>query len=522
MTHRPFAARLAALFVTALLALSTPGLAQDVTLRSADGGVELAGSLLGFDGEYYRVDTIYGPLTVAADGVRCEGPGCPDLNAFVAEARFTGAAEIAEVLLPALAETFAAERGLTLTRRIEDERRSVLVLSRPDGSDAARFTLTSGRSEDGFLALLNRDADFALTLREPTSVERLASQSADLGDMGLASRSRVIALDAIVAVTAPDAPVEEVSRPELADIFTGAVSNWSELGGPDAAIALHLPAPESGVAQAFSARVLTGETRPLAPVITRHETARGVAEAVARDPFAIGITTFSAIGNARALALSGPCGFALAPTPATLKAEDYPLTAPLFVYTPGRRMPRVVRDFLAFFETPAAERVIAASGYVSQSITESGLEAQGARLANAILAAGDEVGLGELQRLAGRMAGVTRLSSTFRFTGGSTTLDAQSQSAVSRLARDIERGRFDGRTLIFVGFSDGEGGASANLALARGRAEAVRRAVLEAAGATDPSRARFRVEAFGEALPMACDDTPEGRAVNRRVEVWLD
>jgi phosphate transport system substrate-binding protein len=29
------------------------------------------------------------------------------------------------------------------------------------------------------------------------------------------------------------------------------------------------------------------------------------------------------------------------------------------------------------------------------------------------------------------------------------------------------------------------------------------------------------VDAFGEAMPMACDDTAWGRQVNRRVEVWV-
>ena len=32
----------------------------------------------------------------------------------------------------------------------------------------------------------------------------------------------------------------------------------------------------------------------------------------------------------------------------------------------------------------------------------------------------------------------------------------------------------------------------------------------------------LETEAFGEALPMACDDSDWGRKVNRRVEVWVD
>ncbi|WP_330696798.1 OmpA family protein [Fontisubflavum oceani] len=120
------------------------------------------------------------------------------------------------------------------------------------------------------------------------------------------------------------------------------------------------------------------------------------------------------------------------------------------------------------------------------------------------------------------MASSQRLSPTFRFAPGTTDLDPQSRSSVSRLARAIEQGEFDGQTLVFVGFSDGDGNAATNLRLSRGRAETVRTAIIEAASAADLNRLQLRVGAFGEAMPMACDDTDWGRAVNRRVEVWLE
>ena len=58
----------ALLLVTGTLALR----AQDVTLSSPDGTVEITGNILGFDGEYYRVDTKFGELTVDGSGVTCD------------------------------------------------------------------------------------------------------------------------------------------------------------------------------------------------------------------------------------------------------------------------------------------------------------------------------------------------------------------------------------------------------------------------------------------------------------------
>jgi phosphate transport system substrate-binding protein len=74
--------------------------------------------------------------------------------------------------------------------------------------------------------------------------------------------------------------------------------------------------------------------------------------------------------------------------------------------------------------------------------------------------------------------------------------------------------------MILAGFSDGSGAASANLALSQTRAEAVL-ASLQAATPDLPPDRLPQVMAFGEALPMACDETGAGRRLNRRVELWL-
>ena len=211
----------------------------------------------------------------------------------------------------------------------------------------------------------------------------------------------------------------------------------------------------------------------------------------------------------------------LLPDDTGLKTEDYPFTAPLYLYTPPRRLPRLVREFVAYFESAASERLVRQAGFVSQTITASPLEDQGRRLAQAILAAGPETNLLGLQDLAQAMAQSARLSSTIRFADGSSEFDTQSRASISRLARALERGEFDGRRLVFVGFSDGAGAASANLRLSVNRAEAVAQAVRDAAFSADLSQVEFSTQGFGEALPMACDDTAWGRAVNRRVEVWL-
>jgi phosphate transport system substrate-binding protein len=66
--------------------------------------MEVSGTLLGFDGNYYRVDTQYGELTVDGSGVLCDGPGCPSLSPYVAEVSISGSRNIGDLLMPALVE----------------------------------------------------------------------------------------------------------------------------------------------------------------------------------------------------------------------------------------------------------------------------------------------------------------------------------------------------------------------------------------------------------------------------------
>ena len=132
-----------------------------------------------------------------------------------------------------------------------------------------------------------------------------------------------------------------------------------------------------------------------------------------------------------------------------------------------------------------------------------------------------ETGLDELQRMVDVLRPAARLTITFRFEAGSTVLDAQSRSNVVLLARLLEAGIYDGRELMFVGFSDGVGDAGINLKIAKRRASATLVAVTKAATTLRPAQVSLGVEGFGEALPMACDDTEWGRQVNRRVEVWI-
>jgi len=501
--------------------LSVAAFAQDVTLTSRDGSVEISGTILGYDGEFYRVDTIYGELTLDGSGVLCSGPGCPDLNAYVAEIRFSGAPEIGNRLLPALLQAFSVQQEYTLIRQGIGLDFFYILEDIVSGQVAARISVRVTSSEQGIADLVTDDVDIAMSLREISEAEIQLGIEAGLGTVSNPWQNRVIALDALVPVVSPRNPVLQISPDELARLFAGDIKNWNELGGIDAPVVLHLRNRGSGVLQVFLDRIIGPSGRQLSPDIVRHATNEMLVAAVAADPFAVGLSTLSAQRGVQPLILAGRCGFRADASPETLKSDDYPLTAPIFLYLGARRLPAIGREFLRFTGSPAAQIAILEAGFVDQAISRTPVNRQGDRLANAIQAAGDDIQLVELQRLVVAMNGARRLSVTFQFDDGSSELTAHSQSNIALLARALETGSIADDELTFVGFSDGEGGAGANRRLSRSRAASVRDAVSARAVSADQQRVRLRVDGFGEAMPMACDDSEWGRQINRRVEVWV-
>lgn len=482
----------AAVFV----ALFCPGaaLAQDVTLTARDGGLALTGTLMGWDGEFYRIDTEYGLLTLDGQGVVCSGPGCPNLIAPRIPVRIVGEGDAGSVLIPPLVTAFATARGLRhesvdgVIRLIEPESAQFVAdfSFQPLPIDQARSALTEGRAE--LILALGTEPDFG---------------------------ARPLALDALVPVVSADNPVVRMTSANLARALSGEVENWSEIGGPDMPLVLHgLPA-KNGLQRALSERlgraIVADEVHP-DPV--------ALAAAVARDPWALAVTGRAMAGKARILSLTDSCGFPLVATALAVKAEDYPLAIPVHLLTPRRRLPLIAREFLDFLALPQAQAAIAAAGYVDRTPERQSMAADGLRLIHAITGAGEETTLSDLKRLVQVMNGADRLSLTFRFQDGSSTLDAHSQGNLSDLVRLLESGAYDGESPILAGFSDGSGAADDNLSLSQERAESVKAALVSAAPDL-PANRLPTVIAFGEVLPMACDETSVGRHLNRRVELWL-
>ena len=466
--------------------------AQEITLSAIEGDQQVTGTLIEFDGEFFRVETEFGPVTVDARTVTCSGESCPAPSTEVEQLNAMGDPSIA---LP-LIEAFALYQGAEISIAVTDAQ--VVTVTTEAGSVLAEVTISNGSTD----AL--RDGSDTIWISTAAPVDP--------------SLAQVIGLDAIVIAASDVNPVGAITLDQMRGVLDGSITNWKDLGGGDSDIVVHTAKGDSG----FQAQV---ETLGLVPsegiAATTHPRLKEAADAVANDPFGLAILPFSGLRTARAMGLRGSCGMHNDANSFAVQSGAYPMQYALYVSKPNKRLPLFAREFIAFLETEQAPAVIEDLGFANLGISALGLDRQGQRLANSMMIIGKEVPLKDVREMTAIMSGAQLLSATFRFEAGSTRLDGPSRVNVDALLDGIALGNYADKAIYLMGFSDGEGRARQNKSLSKDRAEAVFAALQESApeGALDD--VTVEVLGYGEASPLVCEDSPQDAAINRRVEVWV-
>ena len=95
--------------------------------------------------------------------------------------------------------------------------------------------------------------------------------------------------------------------------------------------------------------------------------------------------------------------------------------------------------------------------------------------------------------------------------------EAEAQQAIGKNLSQVVAA-YPGAFIRVVGFTDSVGGDEYNLDLSRSRATSVKDALV---ALNPPAGVTFETDGLGKAKPVASNDTPAGRALNRRVEVFI-
>jgi len=506
--------------VTCLSLALTPISAEVVTLNSLDGTVSMTGDLLGFDGDTYQLNMQMGEISVDAAQVECEGPGCPNLLAALSSFSIAGSEEIGNNLLPTLIEVFALERGGDIDVTIEADGTKIYNVLEGNGDTYASITVATSDSADGFAGLLEGSAVIGMSSRRAGQNEVAAFEGLGKGRLDSPEQEHIVALDGVIVAVNRDNPVSILSLEQIARIFDGTYSNWQQVGGDDAPISLFRRSDDAGSSIALDQIAMAPRSRRFAANVVVLGADALVSDAVAADVNAIGISSYAQERNARALAIRSVCGQLFEPSEFSIKAEEYMLSRRMYLYTAKGAVPDIAKDFIEFATSPAAQSVIANSGFIGQNASSTSLDQQGRRMAQAIVASAGRTELLQLQDLTAIVLDAERLSFTLRF-DESGQLDSRAMADVERLAAMIRNGEFSSRQILVFGFSDNSDGVNAQLGLTQDLAQNVRDAIVTATGRANLGNVRISPIGYGRLLPLGCNETEFGRASNNRVEIWV-
>ncbi len=189
-------------------------------------------------------------------------------------------------------------------------------------------------------------------------------------DIGLSSRSlkeeekadglseTVLACDGIAVIVNPENAVNDLDMETIAKIYTGEITNWSEVGGNDAEIVVIGREAGSGTRDGFES--ITGTEN--ACKYRQELTSTGdVITTVSRNPDAIGYASLAAVSDqVKALSVGG-----VSPGEATVKDGSYVIQRPFVLVTKnGVELSDAARKFFDFVTSDEAAQLISQAGAV--------------------------------------------------------------------------------------------------------------------------------------------------------------
>ncbi|MEM7506400.1 MAG: phosphate ABC transporter substrate-binding/OmpA family protein [Pseudomonadota bacterium] len=490
-------------------------------MRSFDGFTQLRGEIVDFDGKSFTINTGLGVIQVDALQVECEGEACPEDLLFNAKFGVYGSNAMGSALMPALIQGYADRLDADVVReRASVETESVIRIVHENGKEMAAIDLKAGGSQMAYAGLGSGSAALGMSSRRMKDAEAAQLASNGGADLRNTEYENVVALDGLLILTHPDNPMDTIGLEDLTDIYSGVIGNWSEVGGPDLDIVVHSADASTGTFDTFNSLLLEPLGESLTPAAKGFLSSADLSDAVARTPGAIG---FSSAANARAakvMKIRQECGIVSEPTTFAIKTEEYPLSRRLYLYAAPEGAPAHAQQLLSYALSDEAQGIVEDADFVSLREERASLASQGIRLAHAIIGE-DEFSLDAMREMLGELREADRLTTTFRFNQGSTELDARSSRDVTTLARALADGDFDGKEVLLIGFTDSIGQFELNRSLALRRAEQVRQRLAGIVGPQAFGRLAVRTLGYGELTPVGCNNTFEGRQINRRVEVWV-
>ncbi len=226
------------------------------------------------------------------------------------------------------------------------------------------IAVTGGGSGTGIAALINGTVDIANASRQMKENEIAAAEK-----NGIEPIEFVVAIDALAVIVNPNNPISVLTIDQLADIFTGRITNWRDVGGNDAPIIILSRETNSGTHVYFLEQVIrkgkSDNKDIFAPQTLLMPSSVGITSELRRNPNAIGYDGLGYVTvheKMLAIAKDNHSPYIL---PSTKSGADgsYPIARELYMYTASEPS-GVIADYLHWMRGSAGQAIVAELGFV--------------------------------------------------------------------------------------------------------------------------------------------------------------
>jgi len=234
--------------------------------------------------------------------------------------------------------------GSTTVQPLAEKLAEQFMAANPD----VTIEVTGGGSSVGVKAAGEGTADIGNASREVSTDEKTQYPN---------MKVYVIARDGIAIIVSPDSPMTDLTVDQVRDIFSGKITNWKDVGGPDAAIIVVSREEGSGTRTAFEEMVMGKDVLITENAILQNSNG-SVRTAVATTPNSVGYLSFGYLDNSiKALNLNG-----IVPTEENASNGTYPVVRPLNMLTNGEPQ-GVVKAFLDYVLGSEGQALVRTEGY---------------------------------------------------------------------------------------------------------------------------------------------------------------
>lgn len=502
-------------------------LAQQVVLESTDQFISVQGEIVGYNGVMVRVRTVVGEMAVPASEVVCFGDACLDVianNDFgltaasfqnvvgaTAPQETGGAADLQIAFASASYQSaYNTVAGAFSGASVDDA--GVVTLQDETGASIVSLTASDDpAAADILVATVPLGGTSSRTYASPADWAVTDSPSHQL--IGLQSYSVVVA---------PNAGITSISMNDLARVYAGEVTNWSQIGGADMGVLpLQLPTT-SRVRSALDALIMEPAGKQIAGNVLTMSDEAGIVASINQFPGSISVVSGASADAAQTIPVSGSCPVAVAATPFSIASGDYPLVRPVmarFNASAGGALTSALFDFAA---TTQAQTALSAEGFDSFAARPQASTDQNARLSQLLSADLDDAQRTAAGQMFQVLFGAQRMSPTLTGGAASGPEGAWNRAMLQSVIEAIADPANSGREVILVGFGESTAGSQAAIDASAAAAADIRAALAAEAGSRIAGNNVSLVSfGFGNVSLPTCVDGQVAGSEYTRVEVWL-